>query len=147
VIDITKKAPEKHAIPISDEVRNRTIHNKDERKISIEEGSERQLVIKSSTQPANDNKVSIAIKFVKLPTNQDDPVIYYQQPNRIVINTARSSSGIILSGNPKDPQRKAMVLPLLSMAIIDMFPSAATLTTQQWKKIYGQLLDKGWSSG
>ena len=51
-----------------------------------------------------------------------------------MINTARSSSGIILSGNPKDPQRKAMVLPLLSMAIIDMFPSATQLTSSEWKE-------------
>jgi hypothetical protein len=102
VIDVTNKAEEKQAIPISDDQKNRTIQHKDERKIPISEGDERQLVVKSSTQPTIDNKVSIAIRFVKLPTNQDDPVIYYQQPNRIVINTARSSSGIITNNVGQD---------------------------------------------
>jgi len=107
---------------------------------------ERKFVVRSTGEYASDNNTSVNLKFVPLSTNQDDPVIYFQPPNRIVINTARPSSDIILSGNSKDPTRKEKILPLLTMAIIDMFPSSSELSTKDWKKTYGQLLDKAYST-
>jgi hypothetical protein len=81
-----------------------------------------------------------------MKTNHSNPIIYFEPPNRIVLNTARASSEIITTSNPKDPTRKARVLPLLTMAIVDMFLSTSQLPSEKWKKYYEQLLDKGWIS-
>ena len=126
--------------------KERTTNNTDKREVPMQQGiGNKDFLVKSTSESGNDNIV-INLKFIKVATNQDDPVIYFEPPNRIVINTARPSADIILTGNPKDPTRKAIILPLLTMAIVDMFPSTSQLSYQDWKKCYGQLLDKGWIS-
>jgi len=134
------------ALPVQNKTKERTTHNTDKKEVPMQQGiGNKDFLVRSSSETSNDNIV-INLKFIKVATNQDDPVIYFEPPNRIVINTARPSAEIILTGNPKDPTRKAIILPLLTMAIVDMFPSTSQLTYQDWKKCYGQLLDKGWIS-
>lgn len=134
------------ALPLQNKKKERTNNSTDKKEVSMQEGvGNKDFLVKSTSESGNDNIV-INLKFIKVATNQDDPVIYFEPPNRIVINTARPSADIILTGNPKDPTRKAIILPLLTMAIVDMFPSTSQLSYQDWKKCYGQLLDKGWIS-
>jgi hypothetical protein len=143
LIDLNAKTK---ALPTRNNNKEGKMHNRDTSKVPIQQGiGNRDFLIKSSGQ-STDGNIVINLKFIKVATNQDDPVIYFEPPNRIVINTARPSAEIILTGNPKDPTRKAIILPLLTMAIVDMFPSTSQLSYQDWKKCYGQLLDKGWIS-
>jgi hypothetical protein len=136
----------KKGLPLQNKSKDRPNHSNKKGGVPIEKDlGDKDFLVKSSSETGNDNIV-INLKFIKVATNQEDPVIYFEPPNRIVINTARPSAEIILTGNPKDPTRKAIILPLLTMAIVDMFPSTSQLSYQDWKKCYGQLLDKGWIS-
>ena len=142
VVDTTNRVEPTTAIPVGDRkvgFPNGTVDESPKReagKIPIILGPNGQrFLAKSTGEIYDDSNAQVTIKFVKLATNQDDPVIYYQPPNRIVINTARPSAEIILGGNPNNPAGRAMVLPLLTMAVIDMFPSITAVVTRMEKNV------------
>ncbi|MFL6398169.1 MAG: hypothetical protein ACJ72J_01120 [Nitrososphaeraceae archaeon] len=65
--------------------------------------------------------------------------------NRLVINSKRPSSRIILEANTKDPiEMKSRVLPLLVRAGIDAFPKSSEMSKEEWLKWYDQVLDNMW---
>jgi len=145
VFDETGKSKPRHGIPIN----NISVHEKPDReprKISVLEGDGNKDFFVKSTDELTEENASIRLKFIPMKTNHNNPVIYFEPPNRIVLNTARASSDIITKSNPKDPTRKARILPLLTMGIVDMFLSTSQLPAHEWKKCYEQLLDKGWAS-
>jgi Histidine kinase-, DNA gyrase B-, and HSP90-like ATPase len=71
----------------------------------------------------------------------EKPVIYFSAPNRLVINSLRPSSKIILEAKPKDFAFKSRVLPLLVRAGIDAFPGTSDISKEEWFTKYDAVLD------
>lgn len=76
--------------------------------------------------------------------SEGKPVVFYTPPNRLVINQWRSSSDILLSASPRDPNLKSRVLPLLVRAGINAFPGSYELTKEEWDQKYDTVLDSVW---
>jgi hypothetical protein len=146
VFDKDGIARPREGMPINGKSKGGEKHDREIRKISVLETNGKKDFLVKSANELSEEKASIKLKFIPMKTNHSYPIIYFEPPNRIVLNTARASSEIITTSNPKDPARKARVLPLLTMAIVDMFLSTSQLPSHEWKKYYEQLLDKGWSS-
>ena len=72
---------------------------------------------------------------------EEKPVIYFNAPNRLVINSLRPSSKIIIEAKPKDFAFKSRVLPLLVRAGIDAFPGTSDITKEEWFTKYDAVLD------
>lgn len=58
---------------------------------------------------------------------EEKPVIYFNAPNRLVINSLRPSSKILLDTKPKDIALKSRILSLLVRAGIDAFPCSSEI--------------------
>jgi hypothetical protein len=71
----------------------------------------------------------------------DKPVVYLSAPNRLIINEDRPASSIILRADPRDPNIKFRVMPLLVRAGIDAFPGASEMSTEEWFRHYDLVLD------
>ena len=72
---------------------------------------------------------------------EEKPVIYFNAPNRLVINSLRPSSKILLEAKPKDLAFKSRVLPLLVRAGIDAFPGSSEISKEEWFTKYDAVLD------
>ena len=72
---------------------------------------------------------------------EEKPVIYFSAPNRLVINSLRPSSKIIIEAKPKDLAFKSRVLPLLVRAGIDAFPGSSEISKEEWFTKYDAVLD------
>jgi hypothetical protein len=73
---------------------------------------------------------------------EEKPVIYFNAPNRLVINSLRQSSKILLEAKPtKDLALKSRVLPLLVRAGIDAFPGSSEMSKDEWFTMYDDVLD------
>ena len=77
--------------------------------------------------------------------SEDRPVVYYSAPNRLVINEYWSVSKILINANPRDPDLKSRVLPLLVRAGIDAYPGASEMSRDQWFRTYDVVLERAWS--
>jgi hypothetical protein len=77
--------------------------------------------------------------------SEDRPVVYYSAPNRLVINEYWSVSKILIDANPRDPDLKSRVLPLLVRAGIDAYPGALEMSREQWFRTYDLVLERAWS--
>ena len=73
------------------------------------------------------------------------PVVFFSAPHRLVINSKRPSSRILIDAKPKDPAMKSRVLPLLVRAGIDAFPGSSEMTREEWFRRYDAILDSVWS--
>ena len=71
----------------------------------------------------------------------DKPVVYLSAPNRLIINEDRPASSIILRADPRDPNMKHRVMPLLVRAGIDAFPGASEMSKEEWFRHYDLVLD------
>ena len=69
------------------------------------------------------------------------PVIYFNAPNRLVINSKRPSSKILLDAKSKDLELKSRILPLLVRAGIDAFPGSSDISKEEWFTKYDAVLD------
>jgi Histidine kinase-, DNA gyrase B-, and HSP90-like ATPase len=69
------------------------------------------------------------------------PVIFFNAPNRLVINSKRPSSKILLEAKSKDLELKSRVLPLLVRAGIDAFPGSSDMSKEEWFMKYDAVLD------
>jgi len=72
---------------------------------------------------------------------EEKPVIYFNAPNRLVINSLRPSSKILLEAKSKDLALKSRVLPLLVRAGIDAFPGSSDISKEEWFTKYDTVLD------
>ena len=72
---------------------------------------------------------------------EEKPVIYFNAPNRLVINSLRPSSKILLDANPKDITLRSRILPLLVRAGIDAFPGSSDMSKEEWFMKYDAVLD------
>ena len=72
---------------------------------------------------------------------EEKPVIHFNAPNRLVINSLRPSSKIIIEAKPKDLAFKSRVLPLLVRAGIDAFPGSSEISKEEWFTKYDAVLD------
>jgi Histidine kinase-, DNA gyrase B-, and HSP90-like ATPase len=78
--------------------------------------------------------------------SEGKPIVYFSPPNRLVINSKRPSSKIVLEANTKDPiEMKSRVLPLLVRAGIDAFPKSSEMSKEDWLKWHDSVLDSMWS--
>jgi hypothetical protein len=77
--------------------------------------------------------------------SEDRPVVYYSAPNRLVINEYWSVSKILIDANPRDPDLKSRVLPLLVRAGINAYPGASGMSLEQWLTTYDLVLERAWS--
>jgi hypothetical protein len=78
--------------------------------------------------------------------SEGKPIVYFSPPNRLVINSKRPSSKIILEADTKDPtEMKSRVLPLLVRAGIDAFPKSSEMSKEDWLKWHDTVLDGMWS--
>jgi hypothetical protein len=77
--------------------------------------------------------------------SEDRPVVYYSAPNRLVINEYWSVSKILIDANPRDPDLKSRVLPLLVRAGINAYPGASEMSLEQWLTTYDLVLERAWS--
>jgi hypothetical protein len=77
--------------------------------------------------------------------SEDRPVVYYSAPNRLVINEYWSVSKILIDANPRDPDLKSRVLPLLVRAGIDAYPGASNMPREEWFRTYDVVLERAWS--
>jgi hypothetical protein len=84
---------------------------------------------------------------VVMATIEGKPVVFYSPPDRLVINTGRASSGILLSAKPRDPELKSRVLPLLVRAGINAFPGSSEMTKEEWDQRYDAVPDSVYSNG
>jgi Histidine kinase-, DNA gyrase B-, and HSP90-like ATPase len=80
-----------------------------------------------------------------LGKSEDKPLVYYSAPNRLVVNEYWSSSEILIKANPRDPNMKSRVLPLLVRAGIDAYPGASEMSREEWFRRYDVVLDRAWS--
>lgn len=71
----------------------------------------------------------------------DRPVVYLSAPNRLIINIDRPASNILLEADPKNPELKFRIMPLLVRAGIDAFPGAFEMPKGEWFRLYVQVLD------
>jgi hypothetical protein len=71
----------------------------------------------------------------------DKPVVYLSGPNRLIVNEDRLASNIILRADPRDPNIKHRVMPLLVRAGIDAFPGASEMSREEWFRHYDLVLD------
>jgi hypothetical protein len=74
------------------------------------------------------------------------PVVFFSPPDRLVVNLGRSSSEILLSANPRDPNLKSRVLPLLVRAWINASPGSSDLSKEEWDQKYDAVLDSVWTN-
>ena len=72
---------------------------------------------------------------------EEKPVIYFNAPNRLVINSLRPSSKILLDTKPKDIALRSRILPLLVRAGIDAFPGSSYMPKEEWFTKYDAVLD------
>jgi hypothetical protein len=78
--------------------------------------------------------------------SEGKPIVYFSPPNRLVINSKRPSSKIVLEADTKDPiEMKSRVLPLLVRAGIDAFPKSSEMSKEDWLKWHDSVLDSMWS--
>jgi hypothetical protein len=52
----------------------------------------------------------------------------------------------LLSANPRDPNLKSRVLPLLVRAWINAFPGSSDLSKEEWDQKYDAVLDSVWTN-
>jgi hypothetical protein len=91
------------------------------------------------------NNVIPQLTVVAAPS-ECKPIVYFSPPNRLVINSSRPSSRIILEANTRDPiEMKSRVLPLLVRAGIEAFPKSSEISKEEWLKLHDQILDNMWS--
>ena len=75
----------------------------------------------------------------------DRPVVFFEPPNRIVINRSRPSSAILLEGSSKDPEQvKSRLLPLLVQATLLAYPGSSELTAEELFTMESSVLDTVW---
>lgn len=77
--------------------------------------------------------------------SEDRPVVYYSAPTRLVINEYWSVSKILIDANPRDPDMKSRVLPLLVRAGIDAYPGSSEMSREDWFRTYDVVLERVWS--
>jgi hypothetical protein len=97
-------------------------------------------VLSPSTIPLSGNGQIPEPKVVVLGA-EEKPVIYFNAPNRLIINSLRPSSKILLEAKPKDPTLKSRILPLLVRAGIDAFPGSSDMSKEEWFTKYDAILD------
>jgi hypothetical protein len=102
-----------------------------------------RILAPSHVLPSGNDK--IPEPNVVIGKSEDRPVVYYSAPNRLVINEYWSVSKILTDGNPRDPDLKSRVLPLLVRAGIDAYPGASEMLREEWFKRYDVVLDRAWS--
>jgi hypothetical protein len=93
-----------------------------------------------STLPFSGNGQIPEPKVVVLGV-EEKPVIYFNAPNRLVINSLRPSSKVLLDAKPKDIALRSRILPLLVRAGIDAFPSSSDMSKEEWFTKYDAVLD------
>jgi hypothetical protein len=109
-----------------------------ENTIRISEGEGR--ILAPSTLAHSGNGQIPELKVVVIAV-EDKPVIYFNAPNRLMINSSRPSSKILLEAKPKDSALKSRILPLLVRAGIDAFPGSSEISKEEWFKKYDAVLD------
>jgi hypothetical protein len=77
---------------------------------------------------------------------EDQFVVRFSAPNTLVINKSRPSADILINANPRDPEMKSRVLPLLVIAGIDAFPGASEMSREEWFRVYNVILDTKWAN-
>ena len=97
-------------------------------------------VLSPSTIPFSGNGQIPEPKVVIIGVDEK-PVIYFNAPNRLVINSFRPSSKILVEAKPKDLALKSRVLPLLVRAGIDAFPGSSEMSKDEWFRMYDDVLD------
>jgi hypothetical protein len=115
-----------------------------ESKARIIEGDGKVLSPSSTLLSGKDTIPQLKVVVIGI---EEKPVVFFSAPNRLVINSIRPSSNILLNASPKDPTAmKSRVLPLLVRAGIDAFPGSWEMPKQEWFEKYDALLDSTWSS-
>jgi hypothetical protein len=97
-------------------------------------------VLSPSTLPFSGNGQIPEPKVVVIGV-EEKPVIYFNAPNRLVINSLRPSSKILLDAKPKDIALRSRILPLLVRAGIDAFPGSSNMSKEEWFTKYDAVLD------
>ena len=97
-------------------------------------------VLSPSTLPFSGNGQIPEPKVVVIGV-EEKPVIYFNAPNRLVINSLRPSSKILLDAKPKDIALRSRILPLLVRAGIDAFPGSSDMSKEEWFTKYDTVLD------
>jgi hypothetical protein len=78
--------------------------------------------------------------------SEGKPIVYFSPPNRLVINSKRPSSKIILDADTKNQiEMKSRVLPLLVRAGIESFPKSLEMSKEDWLRWHDTILDNMWS--
>jgi hypothetical protein len=97
-------------------------------------------ILAPSTLPLSGNGQIPEPKVVVIGA-QEKPVIYFNAPNRLVINSLRPSSKILTDAKPKDIALRARIYPLLVRAGIDAFPGSSDMPKEEWFTKYDTVLD------
>jgi hypothetical protein len=113
-------------------------------KARITDGNEKLLAPSSIVFSGNDMIPEPKVAVTDAPGR---PVVFFSaQGNRLVINTIRPCSHIILDAKPKDPAMKSRILPLFVRAGIDAFPGSSELSKEEWFTKYDAVLDSVWAN-
>lgn len=137
IIDETSKERLIIAKPIGNGKSHR--HGKGESHARIKNGEGR--ILSPSLLFASGNGIIPEPKIVITESGKEKPIVYFNAPNRLVINKSWTSSLILLEANPRDPAIKSRILPLLVRAGLDAFPESSALSKDEWFKVYDTILE------
>lgn len=149
VVDPDKTAKPIIAKPIGPSRKFASIDHKysgQESTARIKEGEGRILAPSSALLIGHDIIPEVNVVEVFREDAETRPIVYFVPPDRLVINSKRPSSRIILEANAKDPiEMKSRVLPLLVRAGIDAFPQSSQMSKEDWLIWYDKIIDSMWS--
>lgn len=148
VVDTTKTAERIIAKPIGPPRKPSIdhIHHDKESTARIKEGDGKILAPSSAFLAGHNINPEVKVVEVDRKDAETRPIVYFVPPNRLVINSKRPSSKIILDADTTDPiEMKSRVLPLLVRAGIDAFPQSLQMSKQDWLTWYDKIIDSMWT--
>lgn len=90
---------------------------------------------------SNEMSSEIELKVRKAGSGLERPVVFFMQPDAIVINISRPASEILTAKEKSQKELEPRAIPLLARAALDMIPGSANLPHDEWIAVYDKAMD------